>query len=658
MSGKSGKKIPRPYRRPISERKFAAMLKTLSDRSEEKNIRKCFPLGDDGKHRFTKPQKEKDAVEIAGILKKVHKVRTGPRTVRLVFLLVIVAAPIIFNIVFLDKIAAKYLETGLEALTETDVNIVDLEIKVLVGRVSLQQLAFASLSDPMIDDLKISDLTADISWSSLFYRRAVVDELGAEIAFAVPRDTPAEYPKKVSGDRRTDGDIAVKENNLAPFFDILSDSVVPNESIDLVKKISADSWSEYQTWSNNLNDDYEAAIKMSESVSSFLSEPLPDTSDVGGWLKKVEEGNRLVNEVEGKRNLIEEYQSEIKQVSAETSLAVRQARAAVENDLAKIESTLALDSNQVNNWVASLISGYAGPRLGEFYKRAIDLADRVERKPKSAEKSELRRRRMTIGRIVPFPISLPPRFSIKKLMFSGEGITVTGENVGIDHKLAGAPSHVALQLDNLSGTDSRLNADITIDGRDAADNLLFGTLDTDGWPWLAEQNGLGGNLALDAVFSIQDFHNGPIISEGRVELSNWKGSISAGPVSFINEDSPALGFLYTMIFREGQPDLSINVENAYLREWGGMIADSALSMGKEKAREALLANVDADLDGLDSLMANWDGQESLLDNLSSRLTADESDLKKQISEWTKKSGVELPVPEEASSLLGDLGSLF
>jgi hypothetical protein len=89
-----------------------------------------------------------------------------------------------------------------------------------------------------------------------------------------------------------------------------------------------------------------------------------------------------------------------------------------------------------------------------------------------------------------------------------------------------------------------------------------------------------------------------------------------------------------------------------------MIADSALSMGKEKAREVLLANVDVDLDGLDSLMANWDGQESLLDNLSSRLTADESDLKKQISEWTKKSGVELPVPEEASSLLGDLGSLF
>ena len=70
MSGKSGKNIPRPYRRPISKRKFAAMLKTLSDRSEEKNIRKCFPLGDDGKHRFTKPQKEKDAAEIAGILKK------------------------------------------------------------------------------------------------------------------------------------------------------------------------------------------------------------------------------------------------------------------------------------------------------------------------------------------------------------------------------------------------------------------------------------------------------------------------------------------------------------------------------------------------------------------------------------------------------------
>ncbi|MCK5250305.1 MAG: hypothetical protein KAJ98_10105 [Spirochaetaceae bacterium] len=195
MSKSTGIKIPRSFRRPLKEKKFKHLIGMLTDDTERELINKAFPEGEDGKYRYFRPVNEKSEKSIVKILKKVHKARRGPRTIRLIFLLIIVALPIFFNLLLLDRLAAGALETGLEAFTGTDVTVRHLDVELLAGRVSLGKLAFASQTDPMIDEWEFKSLIADVNWTSLFFNRVVIDTLQAEIAFGISRETAAVYPE-------------------------------------------------------------------------------------------------------------------------------------------------------------------------------------------------------------------------------------------------------------------------------------------------------------------------------------------------------------------------------------------------------------------------------------------------------------------------------
>lgn len=644
---KKSKKIPRPYRKALSERKFKRLLVMVSDSSESKKIKTAFPVGDDGKYHFKAPSAKKEATALSGILKKIHKERTGPRTIRLTFLLIIIAVPVLFSILFLDPLAARYLEKGLEDLTETDVCLEGLDIAILSGRISLENLSFASTSDPMKNEVEFNQLLADINISAVFFRRVVFNDLEGGLEFGTVREETAEYPVKKSGGKNDGGGIAASADALSPLLDLIGDSVIPDDSVKLARQLNGEAAGVYESWSENISGDITAAEELSGEIEDFLSEPLPAKTDIAAWAAKVETGRRLAGEIEGKRQTIEDYRSDLNRDAAAAETALQQARTALEKDLAKIESALAFDDEMINGWIAGAIQFYAGPRLAGIYTRIAALSDRTS--TGKAQKPE-GRGRMKRGRIVVFPVTLPPRFSIRNLKLTGEGIDIRGENVGIDHELAGAASLLELHLEGI-------DAELVIDGRSSAENLIDGVINAEDWPWDLENEDLGGMVEIGAAFSLSERVDGIFTSGGKVELSDWTGQVNAGELSFINESSPALGFGYSLLVSSGKPDLDIKLDRDSIRSWGGMIADSAVSSGKEAARKALLENVDADLTGLEATIAGWDGERTAVDNLRSQLAADDNELEKQINEWTQNSAGSLPVPE-ASGLMEGLGSLF
>ncbi|MDF1569267.1 MAG: hypothetical protein P1P77_14705, partial [Spirochaetaceae bacterium] len=113
--------MKRRQSRPVSQKKFNAMLKMLPDETERRLLWDAFPEGRNGNRVFSPQHDEKTNKKVRLILKKIQKARRGPRVFRILILLIIVGAPMVFSIVFLDSLASRYTETALERFSGTDV---------------------------------------------------------------------------------------------------------------------------------------------------------------------------------------------------------------------------------------------------------------------------------------------------------------------------------------------------------------------------------------------------------------------------------------------------------------------------------------------------------------------------------------------------------
>ncbi|MCK5736748.1 MAG: hypothetical protein KAH21_09730, partial [Spirochaetaceae bacterium] len=103
MSNKKSGKIPRLFRGKLGLKKFNSINRMLTDKSERELFESSFPEGVNGKHQYVKPENEKKAAKLKGLLKNINKVRSGPRMIRLIVVFIILIAPVVFNFLFLDK---------------------------------------------------------------------------------------------------------------------------------------------------------------------------------------------------------------------------------------------------------------------------------------------------------------------------------------------------------------------------------------------------------------------------------------------------------------------------------------------------------------------------------------------------------------------------
>jgi len=615
----------------------------LSNRAELSLLESVFSLGEDGKYHYQDTLDRETAEAAAALLKRAH--RSGFHMFRIILLAVIICLPILFNIFFLDKLAERQLEIFLESLSKTDVTVEGLDIAPLMARISLGRLGFASRSDPMLDSWQVQDAVADISWGALSFRRLIFEELRATGAINVVRQTPAMYPS---------AETEPPKEKIRKFSgtDWMPDEAIPDETVKLVKSLKEDYETEYRTWASRVEEDIASARSLGERVESLVSKAMPESVD--GWIARVEEGRAVAAEINSAMTLLNTYKRDFEAAFQDASNSFERARSAVENDLALIEG--ALDKETLNLWLQSVIDELVGPRLADAYRQAAPaLADL--RSLRQRQDKEKRKRRMKGGRVVQFPVRLPPRFSIETLSIAGGDVRISGENIGIDHDLAGAPSHFLMEFGELGSLD-RLAADITIDGRRGADNVFLGRVDFDGLDWLIDyengsgaKNSIGGLIGVETTLSSVQTPEPGLKMVGLAHLTDWKGLGGGGFFSLVQEYSPPLSFQFEAQFSEKTSDFKISVLEEYILNWIDLLSDTLLL----EVRERALSKVDVDLENFDAFLVNWKEEGELLNLALGQLTAQSDFLKKNIAEWAEQAtGGLLPSPR----LLEGLGSLF
>ncbi len=651
-------KIPRKYRKSLTEKQFTALQNKLVSEAEKKLLEKFYTADERGRRVLTLPEKTEELKQLSSALQMVHKTRRGVRAGRLILVAVIVLVPVVFALFFLDSLAASQTEKILEKLTRTDVTVEGMDVSLLKARVYLDRLAFADPADDMTDQWVLTNLDLDGSWRALIFRRFVVNNLQGTVAYRQPRNTPAVYPPRPEKKEALTGEkmqsMALKAFEWFPAEDL------PVASLKVSENLRKESELLYREWEAAFRQEEKEINVLVERCRKFINKKQPDAQDIPGWVLYVKEGKDLLLDLNNKAGQVQSYESKINESLAFARRSMTDAEAALREDLKKIEDILALKPEVMNRWLQSALETYLGPRVSRIYTLVRETAAKARKKNNSPAKpgrGSGEGKRMKSGRIVSFPVILPPRFSISHLDLGGEGISVKGTHVGIDHHLAGFGSHLEFLLDGAAGVPGRIGGEILVDERECAESFVQGRVEAAGWSWALRPSdsadSVSGKMNVEAAFSVPSDDRESFQTQSSVFLENWqKGE---GYFSFIDSSAPRLGFNCRVGMEDSVPEINVGIKREFIPSWLSFLTEAFLPAGAAQARDALKNNVQINLDEINGLMDSWDKGLGNLSSLDSSLEAVEKELQELLANSDAAS--HLPAGE-IQSVIGGLKSLF
>ncbi len=656
-------RIPSKFTRPMPERKFRQLQSSAVSREEKNLLESCYKADGKGKWLLQLPEQEEALQKLSALLKIIHKSRRGLRLLRVLVVLVIVLAPVVFSLFFLDSLAARKTEALLEKLTQTDVTVENLDISLLKARADIGKLAFADPGNDMQDVWVFDNVVIDGSWKALAFRRFVADKLRAGISYRVARSTPARYPegRKSAGPPDTQK-VLSKTLEAFEWFPVED---LPTASLAVAAKLRGEAEARYRQWNTDVRTEEEYVRTLVEKCRAFIAQPQPGSRDVAGWAAYIQQAKKLLDELNTISAKVERYGRRLEDSAAFTKGAVGEIQRAVESDLAKIEAMLTLDPQLLERWLTSAIEVYIGPRMSRLYSRGREVAARIGamQSPKKKKDKPKAEGRMKKGRVVYFPVIMPPRLSIRSFDMGGEGISVVGENVGIDHHLAGSGSHLQVVLDGAAGVPGRVEAAVSVDERDCADYFVQGNLAASGLPWnlaptlsaVAPDSGgesnISGRMTLESLFYVPEKTGRSVDVQGQARVESWKKG--SGYFAFIDSSAPPLGFHYRLALEDAIPRVEVGIGREYVGSWLSFLAASFLPAGISQAQEALRDKARIDIGGLESLLEGWNsGKEQLLD-MDESLDFAREELQKILK--NANIPVKVPASGDMKKLLGGLG---
>ena len=498
-------KIPRRFRRTLSPRKFEKrVLGRVHLPKERAFLDRVFERDQAGGRKLSESLTQDERKHLQRLDKDIKKNRGSIKRVRLTALLIVAAAVVLFNVLFLDALLERGLESGLEATFRARSDVEGFDLALLAGTVSIERVTVGDRRQPMRNLFESEGIRGELNMPELVKGNVVVHEASfGRVTFGGERSRSARLPTADGTDaggadgeaigalggriRDAGGNVLDQVSDLADPAALVERELENLQSPSLVDELEGELENFSDEWRTRVSELEERSRSVLESASRVreiepqkLDSPQRIASSVALVRETGAEVDRLMASA---REVNEESRRSYRQLRDR----VNEVRGVLEEDYGYLASRFSRGSVDVSGFAEDLARGFLVDLLGKLYgpaQRGVEIARNLRnRHEERAEQPGLAR---ATGREVRFARAPYPRLFLEnasmEMSLADLDLQLAGTLSGIssDPQLSGRPLHMALS----GSRDGRqLTAEGRLDYHEAEGSPVAMTVSGSGFPF-------------------------------------------------------------------------------------------------------------------------------------------------------------------------------
>jgi len=453
-------KAPKLFKTEIGERRFRRkILGRIYIESEREFVLRLYVRTPDGRYRRSPDLSGEDVKHLKDLARSIKRNKGVVRAGKVSLIAILVAAVLVFNFGFKNRLLERGLERGLEAVFSARAEVEGLDFRILAGRLFFARLSVADREQPLRNLFELGATEVDLDTNELLKGKVVVSNLETrEISWHTPRQSSGALP----GDRETEqtagGPAGAAERggfslNLGSLDAkaLIDDQLAKLSSPARITQLNGQLQDLQARWQDTVEQgrsDVEELAGRINKVRAIDVSSLDTVTELQEAVADIGQAAEAVNRV---AEDLQSADSRIKADRREIASARREFEAVVDADVAYLSSLSDLSSGELKNLVSDLVAGYLQQNLGRTYgytQKARGYAEKLITRRKEKREDRERVNRMQRGVEVTFATLEYPRF-----LLENAGVSVQG--------MQGSEKVIQGSLQNLSSNPDLIDRPLT-----------------------------------------------------------------------------------------------------------------------------------------------------------------------------------------------------
>ena len=451
-------KVPKLFKTEIPERRFRKkILGRTYIESERDFLLQLYGRGPDGRYRRTPDLSVEDAARLKQLARSIKKNKGVVRTGKVSLIAVLVAAVLVFNFAFKNRLLERALERGLEAVFSARAEVGELDFRIFSGRLFFAHLSVADRQQPLRNLFELGPTELDLNTNALLKGRVVVSNLETrEIRWHTPRQSSGALPGDRDAEQAGGGSAADRRGFSLDLGSLdakalIDDQLAKLRSPVLITEMNLRLQALQEPWQGTVEQgrsDVEELAGRIDGVRAIDVSSLDTVPELQQAVTAIGQAAAVLKRV---GDDLQAADRRIQQDRREIASARREFQAAVDADVAYLYSFSDLSSGELKNLVSGLAAGYLQQSLGRYYGYARAAGGYAEKLIAGRrEKREVPEKinRLQRGVDIPFTAVEYPRFLL--------------ENAGVSvHGAQGDSKVIRGSLRNLSSNPDLVDGPLT-----------------------------------------------------------------------------------------------------------------------------------------------------------------------------------------------------
>jgi uncharacterized protein (TIGR03545 family) len=481
-------KVPKLFKTEISEKRFQnRILRRIYVESELKFLLRLYNKGVDGRYYRLEELNTEDTKRLQQIARSIKKNRGVMRIGKVSLLAIVIAAILVFNFVFKNRLLEQALERGLESVFSARAEVNDLDFRILSGRISFTHLSVADRQQPFRNLFELGATELDLNTAELLKAKVIVSNLESrEIGWNTPRQISGALAEDEQAEKEASGDRGQRKGLSLSLGNLDAKALVDAQMQKLsspaqITALNSRLRTLQQQWQLTVDKGRADVTELSGRIDSVRSIDVLSLDTVPELQQAVADIREAATALGQVKNDVQAVNSQINTDREEIEAARSAFKEAVDADITYLASLSDFSSGELRNLVSDLVAGYLEQTLGRYYgysQRIKGYADKLITGAREKRSDRKTAGRMEGGENIPFASAVYPRFLLENAgasvtgMGSSETIEGSIQNVSSDPDLLGRP--VTFAFSRTQG-EKKLSVDGVFDRRsNREDDLILG----------------------------------------------------------------------------------------------------------------------------------------------------------------------------------------